>query len=71
MHHDTSLDRPMRCAVLVHSIGPMDDIERATQLAKRMVTEFGMSDKLGSLRYAGQRMQYMAARSKRTAARAA
>jgi cell division protease FtsH len=39
--------------------GASDDIERATQLAKRMVTEFGMSEKLGSVRYAGQRMQYM------------
>jgi cell division protease FtsH len=40
--------------------GASDDIERATQLAKRMVTEFGMSEKLGSVRYAGQRLQYMA-----------
>jgi cell division protease FtsH len=39
--------------------GASDDIERATQLAKRMVTEFGMSEKLGSVRYAGQRLQYM------------
>jgi cell division protease FtsH len=41
------------------STGAVDDIERATHLAKRMVTEFGMSEKLGSVRYAGQRMQYM------------
>jgi cell division protease FtsH len=41
------------------STGAVDDIQRATQLAKRMVTEFGMSDKLGSVRYAGQRLQYM------------
>ena len=41
------------------STGAVDDIPRATQLAKRMVTEFGMSEKLGSVRYAGQRLQYM------------
>ena len=42
------------------STGAVDDIQRATQLAKRMVTEFGMSEKLGSVRYAGQRLQYLA-----------
>ena len=36
------------------STGAVDDIQRATQLARRMVTEFGMSEKLGSVRYAGQ-----------------
>jgi cell division protease FtsH len=41
------------------STGASDDIERATQLARRMVTEFGMSEKLGSVRYAGQRMRYL------------
>ena len=41
------------------STGAVDDIQRATQLARRMVTEFGMSDKLGSVRYAGQRLQYL------------
>jgi cell division protease FtsH len=41
------------------STGAVDDIQRATQLAKRMVTEFGMSEKLGSVRYAGQRLQYI------------
>ena len=41
------------------STGAVDDIQRATQLAKRMVTEFGMSDKLGSVRYVGQRLQYL------------
>ena len=40
------------------STGAVDDIQRATQLARRMVTEFGMSEKLGSVRYAGQRLQY-------------
>jgi cell division protease FtsH len=33
---------------------------RATELTRRMVTEFGMSEKLGSVRYAGQRLQYLA-----------
>jgi cell division protease FtsH len=32
---------------------------RATELARRMVTEFGMSEKLGSVRYAGQQLQYL------------
>jgi cell division protease FtsH len=42
------------------STGAVDDIQRATQLARRMVTEFGMSDTLGPVRYAGQRLQYLA-----------
>jgi cell division protease FtsH len=41
------------------STGASDDISRATDLARRMVTEFGMSDKLGSVRYAGQQLQYL------------
>lgn len=41
------------------STGASDDIQRATGLAKRMVTEFGMSEQLGSVRYAGQGMQYL------------
>ena len=41
------------------STGASDDIGRATDLARRMITEFGMSDKLGSVRYAGQQMQYL------------
>src|SRR5882762_9320464 len=32
--------------------GAADDIRRATGIARRMVTEFGFSDKLGPLRYA-------------------
>ena len=31
--------------------GASDDIKRATDIARRMVTEFGFSDKLGPLRY--------------------
>jgi len=41
------------------STGAADDIQRATQLAKRMVTEFGMSEKLGSVRYAGHGLRYL------------
>jgi cell division protease FtsH len=41
------------------STGASDDIQKATELVRRMVTEFGMSDKLGSVRYAGQPLQYM------------
>ena len=33
------------------STGPSNDIERATGLARRMVTEFGMSEKLGPLAF--------------------
>jgi cell division protease FtsH len=39
--------------------GASDDIQRATELARRMITEFGMSEKLGSVRYAGQQFQYL------------
>ena len=41
------------------STGASDDINRATDLARRMVVEFGMSDKLGPVRYAGQQLQYL------------
>ena len=41
------------------STGASDDILRATELARRMVTEFGMSLTLGSVRYAGQQLQYL------------
>jgi cell division protease FtsH len=43
------------------SNGASDDIMRATELARRMVVEFGMSEKLGSVRYAGKQMQYLGA----------
>ena len=35
------------------STGASNDIERATEVARRMVTKFGMSDKLGPICYAG------------------
>jgi len=41
------------------STGAGDDIMRATELARRMITEFGMSEKLGSVRYAGPQLQYL------------
>ena len=41
------------------STGASDDIQKATDLARRMITEFGMSEKLGSVRYAGQQLQYL------------
>ena len=43
------------------STGASDDIQRATELSRRMVTEFGMSEKLGSVRYAGPQLQYLGA----------
>ena len=48
-----------RVEFAIISTGASDDIMRATELARRMVTEFGMSDKLGSVRYAGQQLQYL------------
>jgi cell division protease FtsH len=41
------------------STGASDDILRASELARRMVTEYGMSEQLGSVRYAGQQLQYL------------
>jgi cell division protease FtsH len=41
------------------STGASDDIQKATELVRRMITEFGMSDELGSVRYAGQQMMYL------------
>jgi cell division protease FtsH len=41
------------------STGATDDIQHATDLARRMVTEYGMSEKLGSVRYAGRELQYL------------
>jgi cell division protease FtsH len=42
------------------STGANDDLQHATDLARRMVTEFGMSERLGSVRYAGPQLQYLA-----------
>ncbi|MBQ4332854.1 MAG: ATP-dependent zinc metalloprotease FtsH [Clostridia bacterium] len=35
------------------STGASNDIERATEIARKMITKFGMSDKLGPICYAG------------------
>lgn len=41
------------------STGATDDIQKATSLARQMVMEFGMSEKLGVVRYAEQKYQYL------------
>jgi cell division protease FtsH len=41
------------------STGASDDIQRATELTRRMVTEYGMSEKLGPARLAGPQLQYL------------
>jgi cell division protease FtsH len=42
------------------STGASDDIKRASELARRMVAEFGMSERLGNVRYATEQYQYLA-----------
>jgi len=39
--------------------GASNDLKRATELARRMVTEFGMSDKLGPVYYAGENEMFL------------
>ena len=41
------------------STGASDDIKKATELARRAITEFGMSEKLGPVRYAGDQLRYL------------
>lgn len=41
------------------STGASNDLERATEMARRMVTEFGMSKKLGPVRYAASAATYL------------
>lgn len=41
------------------STGASDDIKRATELARRMVTQYGMSDKLGAVTYSNQQYQFL------------
>ena len=45
------------------STGASNDLERATETARRMVIEFGMSEKLGPVRYASPSMTYLAGAS--------
>ena len=40
--------------------GASNDLERATETARRMVIEFGMSKELGPVRYAAPSMMYLA-----------
>ncbi len=51
----------------VISTGASDDIQRASDLARRMVMEFGMSDKLGTVRYAAQQYQFLSGDSSASA----
>ena len=39
--------------------GASDDIMKASDLARRMVSEFGMSEVLGTVRYAGRELQFL------------
>ncbi|MBQ7592962.1 MAG: ATP-dependent zinc metalloprotease FtsH [Synergistaceae bacterium] len=41
------------------STGASNDLERATETARKMVIEFGMSEKLGPVRYASPSMMYL------------
>ena len=41
------------------STGAANDLEKATEMARRMVTEFGMSKKLGPVRYASAAGSYL------------
>lgn len=41
------------------STGAQNDLERATQIARSMVVEYGMSEKLGPLSYGGQRSFFL------------
>ena len=44
------------------STGASNDLERVTEMARRMVTEFGMTDALGPVRYANSNGSYLGAR---------
>ena len=41
------------------STGASNDIQRASELARQMVMEYGMSEKLGNVRYATQHYQFL------------
>lgn len=45
------------------STGASNDLERATDIARRMVIEFGMSEELGPVRYAAPAMMYLGGES--------
>ena len=43
----------------IQTTGAANDIQRATELARRMVTQFGMSDKLGLMALAATQSEYL------------
>ena len=45
------------------STGAQNDLQRATDMARRMVTEFGMSEKLGRMHYSDARPTFLGAQS--------
>ena len=45
------------------STGASNDLERATEIARRMVTEFGMSEILGPVKYASNGFKYLSGNS--------
>ena len=45
------------------STGAANDLERITEMARRMVTEFGMTEALGPVRYASHSGSYLGTRS--------
>jgi cell division protease FtsH len=45
------------------STGASNDIQRASELARQMVMEYGMSEKLGNVRYATQQYQFLSGES--------
>ena len=51
------------CACGGSDSGAANDIERATALARKMVTQFGMSDRFGTMALATVQNQYLEAQS--------
>jgi cell division protease FtsH len=49
------------------STGASNDIQRASELARQMVMEYGMSEKLGNVRYATQHYQFLSGDTTSTA----
>ena len=50
----------------VQTTGASNDFEQATQMARSMVTEYGMSDKLGPVQYEGNHAMFGAASPQKT-----
>ena len=49
------------------STGASNDIQRASEMARQMVMEYGMSEKLGNVRYATQQYQFLSGESSASA----